>query len=151
MTSRVFCFLLITSFAFARSDALPDRSAILPESQGPELMRQCSRPAPRDVTSFWTPSVAQILDLEQRLPEFLQKREPQIKLPSYFRQYVGVVSHGRKLIYLNAFIKGALDVNPHKDWKTTAIRVCDGSNGFWGVEFNPADNTFHKLETNGIA
>jgi hypothetical protein len=78
-------------------------------------MRQCSRPAPRDVGSFWTPSPAEIAALEQRLPEFLLKADPEIKLPDYYRQYVGIVSGGRKLIYLNAFTYSGLIVNPKKD------------------------------------
>jgi hypothetical protein len=152
MTLRTLCcFLFLAPFVFAQPESLPDRFAILPESQGPALVRQCSRLAPRDVSGFWSPSVAQVLALEQRLPDLFRKSQPKIKLANYFRQYVGIVSHGRKLIYLNAFIKGGLDVNPKKDWKTTAIIVCDGGDGFWGVEFDPAENTFQHLETNGVA
>src|SRR5205814_4321209 len=152
MTLRALCcFLFLAPFVFAQAASLPDRCAILPESQGPALMRQCSRLAPRDVSSFWSPSGAQILALEQRLPEFLRKSQPQIKLTNYFWQYVGILSHGRKLIYLNAFIKGGLGANPKTDWKTTAVIICDGGDGFWGVEFDPVENTFQHLETNGVA
>src|SRR5947207_3560016 len=99
MTLRsLFCFLFLATFVFARADSLPDRCTILPESQGRVLMRQCSRLAPSDVSGFWTPSVAQVLALEQRLPDLLRRSEPEINLPNYYRQYIGVVSHGRKLI-----------------------------------------------------
>src|SRR5438105_1271237 len=145
MTARVLVWLLLAISIPARGESLPTLSAILPDSQGPALMRQCSRGAPSEVTSFWTPSSAEIAALEQRLPKFLHKTQPEIKLPDYHRQYVGVVSRGRKLIYLNAFIRGGLTVNPNKDWKTTAIIVCDGGYGFWGVEFDPADKTFHHF------
>ena len=89
--------------------------------------------------------------LEQRLPDFLRQMQPQLKLQQYYRQYVGVIAGGKKLIYLNAFISGGLAVNPNKDWKTTAIIVCDGGDGFWGVEFDPADNAFHHYASNGVA
>lgn len=138
--------------AFVHAESLPARVVILPEAQGPKLMRQCSRGAPRDVTSFWIPSADEIVAIERRLPDFLRKAQPEIKLSDYYRQYVGVVSGGRRLIYLNAFVGGGLTtVNPKSDWKTTAIIVCDGGYGFWGVEFDPADNTFHHYESNGVA
>ena len=152
MTQRIFSLLpLFVAFMCADAESLPPRVAILPESQGPTLMRQCSRSAPSDVSGFWIPSVGEVMALERRLPEFLRKTQPEIKLPDYYRQYIGVISHGRKIIYLNAFTGGGLQVNPDRDWKTTGIRVCDGGYGFWGVEFDPADNSFHHFETNGVA
>lgn len=152
MTLRALCyFLVLAPCVFARADSLSDHSAILPESQGPVLMRQCSRPAPTDVSGFWSPSPEQVSAFEQRLPDFLRKSALPVKLPDYYRQYVGVISHGRRLIYLNAFYAGFLTHDPKRDWKISAVIVCDGGDGFWGVEFDPADKTFHHLESNGLA
>jgi hypothetical protein len=152
MTLRALCyFLVFAPFVFVRAESLPDHCAILSESQGPALMRQCSRRAPTDVSGFWNPSPEQVLALEERLPNFLQKSALPVKLPEYYRQYVGVISHGRRLIYLNAFYAGFLAHDPKRDWQTNAVIVCDGGHGFWGVEFDPADKTFHHLESNGVA
>ena len=151
MTARVLVWILFAASLSAHGESLPESCAILPVSQGPALIRQCSRGAPSGVSEFWEPSISQILAIEQRLPEFLRSTSHSIKASDYLRQYVGVVSHGRKLIYLNAFIRGGLTVNPKKDWKTMAVIVCDGGDGFWGVEFDPADNSFHHFESNGVA
>src|SRR3984893_13578882 len=75
MTLRTLCcFLFLAPFVFAQPESLPDRFTIPPESQGPALMRQCSRLAPRDVSGFWSPSAAQVPALEQRLPDLLRKK-----------------------------------------------------------------------------
>jgi hypothetical protein len=38
-----------------------------------------------------------------------------------------------------------------KDWRTRALIICDGGSAFWGVVFDPADNSFHDFDSNGIA
>jgi hypothetical protein len=142
---------LLVSSSAASGGSLPDHCAILPISQGPALIRQCSRGSPTDVSDFWSSSPLQVLAIEQRLPELLRKSGHKIKLSDSRRQYVGVTSHGKKLIYLNAFPASALDISEHTNWQTTALTVCDGGDVFWGVEFYPADNTFHNIQFNGVA
>ena len=142
---------LLVSSSAATGESLPDHCAILQISQGPALIRQCSRGSPTDVSSFWSPSPSQVLAIEQRLPELLRKSGHNIKLSDSRRQYVGVTSHGKKLIYLNSFPGFALDhFKEQRDWRTTALTVCDGGDVFWGVAFDPADNTFHNLQFNGV-
>ena len=131
--------------------SLPSDCAILPVSQGPALIRQCSRGSPANVSGFWNPSPAQVLIIEQRLPELLLKSGHKIVLGGSCRQYIGVTSRGKKLIYLNTFPASALDVGEHTNWKTAAFTVCDGGDVFWGVEFDPADNSFHNVQFNGVA
>ena len=98
---------------------------------------------------FWTPSPSQVLAAEQRLPELLRKSGHKLKLSDLYRQYLGVTSHGKKLIYLNSFPGFALDHSKEQDWHVTSVTVCDGGDVFWGVEFDPAENTFQNLQFNG--
>ena len=109
-------------------------------------MKQCSRVTPTDVSGFWSPSPAQMIAIEKLLPDLLRKNGQKLNLSDY-RQYIGVTSHGKKLIYLNSFPS---EVTKRLDWRTTAVVVCDGGDAFWGVEFDPADNTFHNLQFNGV-
>ena len=153
MTTRTQLFATLMALMVSSADAqsLPDHCAILPTSQGSALIRQCSRGSPTDVSGFWTPSPSQVLAVEQRLPELLRKSGHKLKLSSSYRQYVGVTSHGKKLIYLNSFPGFALDHSKERDWHVTSVTVCDGGDVFWGVEFDPAENTFQNLQFNGEA
>jgi hypothetical protein len=154
MTKRppiVVLFLALFLCSTAVGTALPRDCAILPTSQGWALIRQCSRGSPANVSGFWEPSPAQVLTIEQRLPELLRKSGQESVLAGSRRQYIGVTSRGKKLIYLNAFPASALDVGEHTNWKTEAFTVCDGGDVFWGLEFDPADETFHNIQFNGVA
>jgi hypothetical protein len=124
--------------------------AILPTSEGPALLKQCSRGTPKNVTGYWTPLTSQIAEMEKLLPEFLKKSGYNRSFSDSCRQYVGIISHGKQLIYVNAFPKSTPG-DFGKDWQTKAVIVCDGGEAFWGVVFDPADNTFHDFATNGMA
>ena len=68
------------------------------------------------------------------------------KVLDFDRQYVGIESAGKRLIYINAFhLPDDSGVNPARE----AIRVCDGGAQFWGAVFDPASNTFSELQFNG--
>src|ERR1700686_827639 len=154
MTMRAqFWVMLSALLAWSASgESLPDHCAILPKSEAPALIRQCSRGSPTDASDFWIPSPSQIQAIEQRLPELLRKSGHKLKLSDSYRKYIGVTSHGKKLIYLNSFPEFALKYSEgRRNWRTTALTVCDGGDVFWGVEFDPADKTFHHLEFNGVA
>ena len=144
--------LALVCASAAHCESLPDHCAILPTSQGPALIKQCSRGSPPGVTNFWSPTPEQVIAIEKLLPELLRKNHLISHISDSRHQYVGIVSDGRKLIYLNSFPKDAFaGSSVQLDWKTKAVIVCDGGSAFWGVEFDPADNTFHNLETNGNA
>jgi hypothetical protein len=155
MTRRA-SFIIVVAAVLACSDAvggesLPKDCAVLPLSQGRHLIEQCSRASPANVTGFWTPSITQVLAVEQRLPALLSKSGHKIDLSRTRRQYVGIISGGKKLIYLNALLAEAPDPHDDTDWRSVAVMVCDGGDAFWGVEFDPTDNAFHNLGFNGEA
>jgi len=64
----------------------------------------------------------------------------------YFRQYVGVVRSGQKLIYVNAFCE-----TPPPDWRDRLYVVVDGATCFWQALYDPATRTFKHLTINARA
>lgn len=158
MSTRARFISLLLAFVswscVAADESLPDNCAILPLSQGPALILQCSRPAPKDVSDYWAPSSSQVIAIEKLLPDLIRKSGLKVKLSGSYRQYMGVVSHGKKIIYLNSFPGSALRPYPSDkqvDWRNKPVIYCDGGDNFWGVEFDPGDNTFHDLKSNGVA
>ncbi|HDS1124704.1 TPA: hypothetical protein QDZ60_002000 [Stenotrophomonas maltophilia] len=112
-----------------------------------QVLDTCSRPSPgREagrVSGYWAPSRQQIDQLEAKLSS-LEAQVP--KVLDFDRQYVGIESAGKRLIYINAFhLPDDSGINPARE----AIRVCDGGTQFWGAVFDPASNTFSELQFNG--
>ena len=109
-----------------------------------QVLDTCSRPSPgREagrVSGYWAPSRQQIDQLEANLSS-LEAQVP--KVLDFDRQYVGIESAGRRLIYINAFhLPDDSGINPARE----AIRVCDGGAQFWGAAFEPARRIMY-LET----
>jgi hypothetical protein len=70
----------------------------------------------------------------------------QVKHPErYYRQYLGIIVHGRKIIYINAFCEKPLDF-----WQERFYEVCDGGGCFWGVEYDVDSGRFSNLQMNGV-
>ena len=143
----------------------------MPLDQGPAVFAQCSRPTPRERAGpFWSPSPAQIEELETKLPAYLRQQgyaKEADGLARSLRQYVGFVRAGRKLIYLNEFpvsvlesekevCQGIREVKAKEfcepdHWRHAAIFVCDGGDDFWGLEYDHESKAFRALEFNGVA
>jgi len=121
-----------------------------------DLIPQCSRAAPQNVGDVWTPTAAQIAELEARLPEAVTRAQPDVR-NGYGRQYAGFVIAGKKLIYVNAFPRDVLGddfgKNPSLWTKAThqAVMVCDGGHDFFGVLYDPGTKTFSHFAFNGFA
>ena len=124
---------------------------------------QCSRERPGDVTGYWLPQAAQIVELERRLPDLLDREIHRIvrtndphgpQMPNYLRQYAGLVIGGRKIIYVNGFL--ADQTRPgdglvrKTDWRSRPVSVCDGYINYFGVEYDPETRDFAHLAFNGI-
>jgi hypothetical protein len=121
---------------------------ILPSSDAQETTKLCSRNGFTKIDGGWQLSEADIKVVESHLGQLSQPTNDRgaIAAPAeYFRQYVGVVVSGRKLIYLNAF------GFEQTDWKTRFVSVCDGGPSFWGAIYDPATGKFSDLDKNGVA
>lgn len=146
----------------------PSDGTIFPAEHARELLRQCSRATPQNVDGTWLPSQTQIRELEARLPmaaiQFMEKEGWAKKYQEHFastrydHQYGGLLVHGRKIIYVNAFPHQVVDFDgsdlakgwkTKTDWRHDPVLVCDGGEDFWGGEYDPAAKTFENFEFNG--
>lgn len=145
----------VVAAADEASDTLPARVAILPAEQGAALLHQCSRSTP-SAEEFWTPTPQDVLEAEKALPHFMAHAKchaPLHPVGEYLRQYVGITSGGRRMLYLNAVHADIVARMPGSgqflDWRTTPIVVCDGGTAFWGVDYDVAARAFGKFACNG--
>ena len=116
-------------------------------TQAKALLRQCSRATPEKITGQWNPSSEQIAELEGKFLDFKRTlKRPVAQLISFYRQYAGFISNGRKIVYVNLFPK-----NTDTEWKSRAVVVCDGGEQFWGVEFEVETGKFVNAAFNGFA
>jgi hypothetical protein len=136
--------------------ALSDRAVLLPADQAKATLEQCSRPTPEDVDGSWTVPVATLKRLERDLPQLSQLGpkpsaiEDKAFAPGgFYRQYVGITVHGRKLIYINAFGGGSDRIPFDIPWRKTPVVVCDGGSAHWGAIYDPKTHKFSQLQFNG--
>ncbi|MDR1969007.1 MAG: hypothetical protein LBQ32_10010 [Burkholderiaceae bacterium] len=147
--SRFLSIVLCLFFSCSVAAAEP-LFIILKPSQGPALLKQCSRQVPQHVSGFWSPELSQIQELEAALPAFLssQAASKQLRpLTEFKRQYVGFIQNGKKYIYGNFYSFDLLK----EGLSSTAVVVCDGGASFWGVVYSGEDSTFQDLSFNGVA
>ncbi len=137
----------------AQALLLPERGAIFPLDSARQLMHPCSRIAAPRPTGAWTPAPQDIAALERALAPVLARKLREEAFPfigadttkipltpaDYYRQYVGVIVHGRRLIYINGFhsmflgmparVDSALGSKKYPaewDWRRHPVYVCDG-------------------------
>jgi hypothetical protein len=128
---------------------------ILPAEKAQTLAKQCSRISPSPVTGTWSPTPADVAALEAVLGRELATQllpEPGAKPEDYYRQYAGLVTGGRKIIYVNGLHRDAVDRAPEGQrdtWKTDPAMICDGGSITFGVEYDPASKTFANFAFNG--
>jgi hypothetical protein len=151
---KALCMLLLFFMGVCMPELLfsaeNSRSVILGGIEGQKLFDQCSRPAPQGVSDIWIPSVQEVEKMEESLPQFLEKEgalERMLPLGNYYYQYVGYIVHGRRMIYVNAFVGR----EQAKDWRRKAVLFCDGGSAFFGVEYDVEEGNFLNLYFNGVA
>ena len=143
------CAMLLLIAGTANADAgIP--WVVLPESLGPEMMRQCSRNTPDHIQRFWTPGNADIVIMEDRLKAYEKYHhvELQLQLARSHRQYVGFIKGGRRFIYGNFYPASG---HAPLDETKTVVDICDGGPGLWGVVYSVDDGVFSDFEHNGVA
>ena len=136
----------------------PGTSAILVDSAA-SVLRQCTRQAPRGIVEFWQPTDSLVRALEGPLLALLGQVLPRARVGDhptralgpreYYRQYVGIIRHGRPLIYVNAFPKpdSLSESIAGKDyWRTIPVDVCDGGAFFFGVVYDVGTRTFESID-----
>ena len=129
----------------------------------------------KEIESYWTPSAADVVELERRLPPFLEQRLAGDKaevaklawidrsksaaaldqkhvasilgrLARTRRQYVGIVVDGTRRIVVNCF-----PIEGFPDWDRQFVFVLDGGDWFWEVQYDVASRSFLRFQYNGDA
>ena len=124
------------------------RGVVLPPEAAKAILCPCSRSTPGLGESYFNPSSAQITELESKLTEFVRTHSHREapdqwkQLPSFVRQYLGVMRGGRSFIYVNLFPPGT------RSWRSYAV-ICDGGPDFFGVEYDLTAARFHHTGFNG--
>jgi hypothetical protein len=108
----------------------------------------------------WMPTVEQVADAERRLPAYLAGANPRLpstcdpdtppriaaRLDQYARQYFGIVSEGRRVLFINC-----LPVDSRSDWRVRPVFVCDGGDAYFQLLYDPELMAFTSMSVNGEA
>ncbi|HEY0017653.1 MAG TPA: hypothetical protein VGC13_15180 [Longimicrobium sp.] len=145
----------------------PERGAVL-EPDSMHAWQPCRVSTTAGVSGFWTPDAGEIQRIDSMLPRILSSELRRVN-PStalhpdrYYRQYFGIVQNDRKLIYVNGFHEGYIDMvqrsyaqsparhqrgelNPDF-WRFTPVTVCDGGTGYFGIIYDPVARKLGALE-----
>jgi len=125
--------------------------AILPEAEGFVIAKLCSRRHPRKIEGVWTPDAPLVERLDRRLGSLLQgalalnPRPASWNATQYYRQYVGLLVDGQRLVYVNGFVALGL---PLPAWKTRVVDACDGWELHFGLEFDVTLDRFQNMAFN---
>jgi hypothetical protein len=146
----VVAFVLSTSLlAYGQQSS---RYVVLPSTAARAVTSQCSRRAPQKIEGGWRPTRAVIEKMEAHLSRISTLQADgwpasiRIVNPArYYRQYIGVILAGRRMVYVNASCR------EHKAWTTRYTDVCDGATCEWGVLYDPQTGQFSELGINGRA
>lgn len=147
------CLAFLLLLGVAQADDPP--WVLLTGDQAGILIHQCSRESPMAIQSAWTPTAAVLEKMELQLAA-ITRLESKIccgvggkidDVNAYYRQYAGLVIEGRRLIYINAFVRTA----NISDWRIQPALICDGGQAYWGVLYDPATGEFFDLAFNGEA
>jgi len=128
-----------------------------------------------EASDYWTPSPADVADMESRLASALvQQRRADDRLQSrskgaerdlhvfrshhigqllehlaaYRRQYVGIVVQGEKRLFVNCF-RG--DPQQHPWWRQQLVDVDDGGIDYWRIQYQVDRKRFLAVDINSDA
>lgn len=129
-------------------------ATLMPPEDAMRMLHQCSRETP-SADGTWPVSPGVISRLENDLPRLAALRKADRPSPwnplTYDRQYAGITIHGRKYVYINAFIPFPAVRAVNHDRTTVPVMACDGGDGFWGALYDPQSREFSQLAFNGVA
>ena len=149
MIHRVATSVALLAIAFTANAADSSTKAVALNIEAFKTgFRNCSRPTPQGMTSFWQVSQPDLDTVDAALLLHLEKSGAAKKLrgspSSYGRQYLGFNRGERRFIYINAFLRSSGDA------RSRYQRWCDGGNQFWGIEYNVNDKTFTGFAVDSV-
>jgi len=109
------------------------------------------------ISGTWEPTKVDIDGLEANLhmiSEMSKKgKSPWMRIEHperQFRQYLGIMQSGQRLIYVNAFC-GLNGDQPPQNWKNHLVTISDGGSCVWRSIYDPFSKKFLELSINGLA
>lgn len=158
--TRILLFMVMHLFHLPLSFSQTENKLITRANYRGVIFHKNIKLTPNDTVTRWTPSDAEIDELENSLISFIskQKKINQIgnypiiskKLNKYIRQYAGYISsEGEKIIYVNCFWYEKDDPFS-KGWEKRLIQVFDGGSYYWQIHFNVRKKEFSGFSVNGI-
>lgn len=115
---------------------------------------------PRTPNSF-TPSAEDVEEAERILREYFQNRSFEINdeyplinkktLKDYYRQYIGEIKNGNKIIFINFIHKTEKDTSLSEEMKKQLIYVLDGGTYYWRIYVDITSGKVLEMTVNGIA
>lgn len=103
----------------------------------------------------WVPTVEEIRTLENQLDTYLPQHRDAFdgsklpieeRLPTYKRQYWGVLRNEKRVIFANFFCDSL-----HYDWRDQEVVVDDGGDCYFQIQYDVETGTFFDLYVNGSA
>jgi hypothetical protein len=127
---------------------------ILPAQEAMALREPCSRAFPEGMSAYWKPSRRDVEEAEQALPAAIQsalsrasreERAPLSASPRYYRQYVGFVRGGHRVLYLSAFEHEHFEDDYRRHW----LRTCDAWLSAFGAVYDLEKREFDWFSFDG--
>jgi hypothetical protein len=135
-----------------------DWGAVLPADEGLKAVNACSRPRPPGLSGQWTPSRAEVEQLERRLPDVLRRTLARVVLEGtearpapadYYRLYAGFHRAGRRVIYVNGVHRTVVEKSAPTTSRREALGLCDGGLSGFGVVYDSEADSFGPVEFDG--
>jgi hypothetical protein len=146
--------VLLSLAAYGADTMVSPQSVILPTEFGPALVKSCwgKSPIAGDISGYWTPTIDDARQMEQALPAYLKHSEVHRPLSDYYRQYVGIIAGGKRLVFVSAFTRqlptGEAAWIPDY-WTRRPVIDCGGSTDAWRVAFDRQTKQFSHWDVNG--
>jgi len=105
----------------------------------------------------WVPTVEEVRTLEKQLGTYLPQHRDAFdgsnipieeRLPTYRRQYWGILENERRVIFVNFFCNS---VPTPTDWTTQEVIGIDGGDCYFKIRYDVETGTFFDLYVNGSA
>ena len=103
----------------------------------------------------WVPKVEEVLALEEQLATYLPQQQHAFdslqapieeRLPTYKRQYWGLLKDGKRVVFANFFCNAL-----HYDWLHQQVVVEDGGDCYFQIRYDVKTGTLSDLHVNGSA
>jgi len=155
--------LFVPGAALVQSQAstFPPGTGVILKDSAAAVLRQCTRRTPRNVERFWQPTDSVVRVLEGPLLELLRdvlprvrivdRPQPTLRAEQYYRQYVGIVRGGKRLVYVNGFPPPdslSESIAGKGYWRRLPIEVCDGGPYYFGVVYDVERRAFEPIDFN---